>query len=46
MLPFLDDSLTLIGGSVTNTADVAKVFEEEIDGVIIALGGKTSDVGM
>eukprot|EP00593_Proboscia_inermis_P012138 CAMPEP_0171306956 /NCGR_PEP_ID=MMETSP0816-20121228/17008_1 /TAXON_ID=420281 /ORGANISM="Proboscia inermis, Strain CCAP1064/1" /LENGTH=283 /DNA_ID=CAMNT_0011788879 /DNA_START=100 /DNA_END=951 /DNA_ORIENTATION=+ len=40
-----DDNLTLIGGSVTNTADVAKVFEEEIDGVIIALGGKTSDVG-
>lgn len=45
MLPFLDDNLTLIGGSVTNTADVAKVFEEGVDGVIIALGGKTSDVG-
>ena len=26
-------------------SDVEKVFEKDIDGVIIALGGKTSDVG-
>lgn len=38
-------NLTLIGGDVTNPADVAKVFECGIDGVIVALGGKTSDVG-
>merc|ERR1719253_2051260 len=25
--------------------DVAKVFENDIDGVVVALGGKTSDVG-
>mmetsp|Transcript_7524 Transcript_7524/g.8602 ORF Transcript_7524/g.8602 Transcript_7524/m.8602 type:complete len:183 (+) Transcript_7524:274-822(+) len=36
----------MIGGSVTDIADVTKVFEAEtIDGVIIGLGGKTSDVG-
>lgn len=40
-----DDKLTMIKGSVTSTADVAKVFEQQVDGVIIALGGKTSDVG-
>uniref|UniRef100_A0A6U0FCZ5 NAD(P)-binding domain-containing protein n=1 Tax=Helicotheca tamesis TaxID=374047 RepID=A0A6U0FCZ5_9STRA len=43
--PFDDPNLTCIAGSVTNPADVAKVFENDIDGVIIALGGKTSDVG-
>ncbi|EED89114.1 predicted protein [Thalassiosira pseudonana CCMP1335] len=43
--PLTDPNLTLIGGSVTNPADVAKVFETPIDGVIVALGGKTSDVG-
>lgn len=39
------DNFTLIGGDVTNPKDVAKVFENDIDGVIVALGGKTSDVG-
>jgi len=43
--PIVDDKLTVIGGDVTNAADVAKVFENDIDGVIVALGGKTSDVG-
>ena len=33
-------------GSVTNAADVEKVFEGgDIEGVIISLGGKTKDVG-
>ena len=43
--PLTDPNLTLIGGDVTKAADVAKVFETPIDGVIVALGGKTSDVG-
>ena len=43
--PLSDPNLTLIGGDVTNKADVDKVFETEIDGVIVALGGKTSEVG-
>lgn len=43
--PLSDPNLTLIGGDVTNAADVAKVFENDIDGVVVALGGKTSDVG-
>ena len=41
--PLVDPKLTVIGGDVTNAADVAKVFENDIDGVIVALGGKTSD---
>lgn len=41
-----DPKLTLIAGDVTKKADVDKVFEaSKIDGVIVALGGKTSDVG-
>ena len=33
-------------GSVTNAADVEKVFEGgDVEGVIISLGGKTKDVG-
>jgi len=43
--PLTDEKLTMIGGDVTKPDDVAKVFENEIDGVVIALGGKTSDVG-
>ena len=44
--PLADDKLTVIAGDVTNPADVAKVFEgRDIDGVVVALGGKTSDVG-
>ncbi|KAL7468604.1 hypothetical protein ACHAXS_008830 [Conticribra weissflogii] len=44
--PLSDPNLTVIGGDVTKAADVAKVFDAApIDGVIVALGGKTSDVG-
>jgi len=43
--PLTDPNLTVIAGDVTNAADVAKVFESDIDGVIVALGGKTKDVG-
>ncbi len=44
--PIVDDKLTMIAGDVTNPADVAKVFEAgKVDGVIVGLGGKTSDVG-
>jgi nucleoside-diphosphate-sugar epimerase len=35
----------MIAGDVTNKKDVDKVFENDIDGVIVALGGKTADVG-
>lgn len=38
-------NLTMIAGDVTKKSDVDKVFETPIDGVIVALGGKTSDVG-
>lgn len=40
-----DPNLTMIGGDVTNPDDVAKIFETPVDGVIVALGGKTADVG-
>jgi len=46
--PLSDSKLTLIGGDVTNPSDVSAIFQSEagpIDGVIVALGGKTSDVG-
>jgi len=44
--PLVDDNLTMIGGDVTNAADVAKVFSAgNVDGVIVGLGGKTKDVG-
>lgn len=44
--PLIDEKLTMIQGSVTNPGDVAKVFEvSKVDGVIVGLGGKTSDVG-
>lgn len=43
--PLTDPKLSVIGGDVTKRADVEKVFERKVDGVIIALGGKTSDVG-
>lgn len=43
--PLTNPNLTLIGGDVTNKADVAKVFEQPIDGVVVALGGKTKEVG-
>lgn len=38
-------NLTMIAGDVTKKNDVDKVFESNVDGVIIALGGKTADVG-
>jgi uncharacterized protein YbjT (DUF2867 family) len=45
--PLTNDKLTVLAGDVTKKADVDKVFAaaDKIDGVIVALGGKTSDVG-
>mmetsp|Transcript_24366 Transcript_24366/g.37562 ORF Transcript_24366/g.37562 Transcript_24366/m.37562 type:complete len:281 (+) Transcript_24366:76-918(+) len=44
--PLKDEKLTCIAGDVTKMEDVQKVFEAaDIDGVIVGLGGKTSDVG-
>lgn len=43
--PIKDPNLTLIGGDVTRKFYVEKVFEQKIDGVIVALGGKTAEVG-
>ena len=43
--PLSDPKLKMIGGDVTKKADVDKVFEGPVDGVVIALGGKTADVG-
>jgi nucleoside-diphosphate-sugar epimerase len=44
--PLSDSKLTLLAGDVTKQADVDQVFASKpIDGVIVALGGKTSDVG-
>ena len=45
--PFSSDKLTVIAGDVTKKEDVDKVFAtgNKVDGVIIALGGKTADVG-
>jgi len=43
---FNDPNLTVIGGDVTNPADVAKVFDAAaVDGVVVALGGQTKVVG-
>jgi putative NADH-flavin reductase len=44
--PLKDENLTVLKGDVTNQADVDKVFAaDDITGVIVALGGKTKDVG-
>eukprot|EP00286_Rhodomonas_abbreviata_P021379 CAMPEP_0181314002 /NCGR_PEP_ID=MMETSP1101-20121128/14567_1 /TAXON_ID=46948 /ORGANISM="Rhodomonas abbreviata, Strain Caron Lab Isolate" /LENGTH=292 /DNA_ID=CAMNT_0023421029 /DNA_START=34 /DNA_END=912 /DNA_ORIENTATION=- len=44
--PLSDPNLKVLEGSVTVQADVDKVFAEgDITGVIVALGGKTADVG-
>jgi nucleoside-diphosphate-sugar epimerase len=43
--PIKDAKLILIRGDVTKMSDVEKVFDNDIDGVVVALGGKTSDVG-
>jgi uncharacterized protein YbjT (DUF2867 family) len=41
-----DNNLTCLAGDVTSMADVEKVFNEgPIDGVVVALGGKTKEVG-
>ena len=44
----VDSNLTVVEGNVSNAADVEKAFAaatEPIDGVVVALGGKTKDVG-
>jgi uncharacterized protein YbjT (DUF2867 family) len=44
--PLTDPKLTMIAGDVTKQADVDKVFAAaKIDGCVVALGGKTKDVG-
>ena len=45
--PLTDPNLILLGGDVTKQSDVDQVFAAvpKIDGVIVALGGKTADVG-
>jgi hypothetical protein len=45
--PLRDKNLLIVQGDVTNQEDVNKVFAvaPEISGVIVALGGKTKDVG-
>lgn len=45
--PLVDARLKVITGDVTNQRDVDAVFEsaDDIEGVIVALGGKTKDVG-
>jgi len=43
--PMTDPKLTVIKGDVTNAADVDKIVEEGVTGVIVSLGGKTADVG-
>jgi hypothetical protein len=47
--PLVHDRLTVLAGDVTNPSDVERVFAtaapKPVDGVIVALGGKTSDVG-
>lgn len=43
--PLSDPNLTVVQGNVTSAADVAKVITADTTGVVIALGGKTKDVG-
>lgn len=44
--PFRDDRMTVVTGSVTSEKDVERAFAtKDISGVVVALGGKTSDVG-
>ena len=45
--PLTDPNLNVIEGSVTDPSAVEKVFEaaDDISGVVVALGGKTKDVG-
>uniref|UniRef100_A0A7S1TBA0 NAD(P)-binding domain-containing protein n=1 Tax=Tetraselmis chuii TaxID=63592 RepID=A0A7S1TBA0_9CHLO len=39
------ERLTVVQGNVTVQSDVDKVISDDVDGVVIALGGKTKDVG-
>eukprot|EP00968_Pinguiococcus_pyrenoidosus_P008419 scaffold602_cov298-Pinguiococcus_pyrenoidosus.AAC.23 len=42
--PLRDDKLTVVSGSVTSERDVESAFDAgEISGVVVALGGKTSE---
>lgn len=44
--PLANSAMSVFQGSVTSAADVAKVFEKgDVTGVVIALGGKSKDVG-
>mmetsp|Transcript_41566 Transcript_41566/g.69136 ORF Transcript_41566/g.69136 Transcript_41566/m.69136 type:complete len:283 (+) Transcript_41566:15-863(+) len=44
--PLTNEKLSVVQGDVTKRADVAKVFATgDVTGVVVALGGKTSDVG-
>jgi len=44
--PFNSDKLAVTVGSVTNKADVDAAFAaKDVSGVVVALGGKTKDVG-
>jgi len=44
--PFNADTLKIVQGSVTDQADVDAVFSTgDVTGVVVALGGKTKDVG-
>jgi NAD(P)H-binding len=44
--PLQDSKITVIQGSATNQADVDKVFATGgVTGVVVALGGKSKDVG-
>ena len=49
--PLINDNLQIIQGSVTDANDVEKVFAaadldvDGVSGVVVALGGKTKDVG-
>jgi hypothetical protein len=43
--PLTSPALTVVQGDVTRYEDVAKVMEGGVDGVVVALGGRTSEVG-
>jgi len=43
--PITHPKLTVVEGDVTKQADVDKVVTQGVSGVVVALGGKTADVG-
>eukprot|EP00928_Gymnodinium_smaydae_P043255 TRINITY_DN29021_c0_g1_i1.p1 TRINITY_DN29021_c0_g1~~TRINITY_DN29021_c0_g1_i1.p1 ORF type:complete len:323 (-),score=65.37 TRINITY_DN29021_c0_g1_i1:117-1007(-) len=43
--PIVDSKLTVFQGDVNNLEDVQQVIRPGLDGVVVALGGKTSEVG-